>query len=843
MRKEIIGDAILYRGDCLDVLPTLELVDSVVTDPPYGLNFMGRGWDHGVPGIEYWQAVMAAMKPGAHLLAFGGTRTYHRLTCAIEDAGFEIRDCIMWVYGCLSEDTEILTINGWERYHKTIGNHPVLCYNIDSDEFEFQKPIKQYKYENKHPAYRIQSDHTDQIVSRNHRCIVERDGRKQFVQAETLEREENIPFLENLSDLPESIYNSYTGTSIKKQILLELCRERDIQIEERGKDARKTKMPELWRTFLSQISEQKKAKSLLLKKMQRRNQSKTFNKAFPQGAKRMDRSQHEVLPRENDRSKQPCVEGWSNLFQKTWELFTNKISKMPRSIFSHGPKRRLHNGASVINGTIPRQVLDQKRGGPSHKSQSSRQPIIESDVISEQSGTQTVRITKSTITRIEYDGFVWCVEVPWGAFVARRNGKIFITGNSGFPKSLNIGKAIDKTSGKMGVSVKNLKIELIRLFDKCGKTRVQIDKECGFRASNYLAFDKDGKQPDPWVGILPSGDKWNKIKKVIGCDDEMDDEINAFYAEAEREILETKTKARANGQKFALPTMGAETEYIDIDITAPATPEAQQWDGWGTALKPAWEPIIVARKPFKGTVAANVLEYGTGGINIDACRVETIEGTPVFHRAKTGNEIRSSFDTGGSNRTGEISHAGRFPANLIHDGSDEVTGLFPITTSGGAPKGPRHSDKIRNVYGIFKGGKSLPGIEHSVGTAARFFYCAKTSRRDRNEGMDDPGPQFKHGTTHREIENANKNGELKGNTHPTVKPTALMQYLCKLVTPPGGIVLDPFMGSGSTGKAALLEGFKFAGIDNDNEEGSFDTACQRIRHASKNQSKQLELVA
>jgi len=195
----------LYHGDCLEVMPELDPVDTCITDPPYGISFMGNDWDHGIPGKHFWEVLQ--IKPGGLLLAFGGTRTFHRLTCAIEDAGFKIRDCLMWVYGCLSEDTEILTLNGWEHYHKDIINNPVFCYDIETDQFMFHKPIKDYLYENQHPAYRIYSDHTDQIVSRNHRCIVERKGNFVFKTPETWESEENIPFLESLHDLPETIWN------------------------------------------------------------------------------------------------------------------------------------------------------------------------------------------------------------------------------------------------------------------------------------------------------------------------------------------------------------------------------------------------------------------------------------------------------------------------------------------------------------------------------------------------------------------------------------------------------------------------------------------------------------
>jgi hypothetical protein len=222
--------------------------------------------------------------------------------------------------------------------------------------------------------------------------------------------------------------------------------------------------------------------------------------------------------------------------------------------------------------------------------------------------------------------------------------------------------------------------------------------------------------------------------------------------------------------------------------------------GLGSALKPAHEPIAVARKPFKGTVAANVLGHGTGALNIDACRIGAIR-------------------------------EGRFPSNVIHDGSEEIEAEFAKYGSKGG------QDKRK---GLVKGsrpggfgnvghakGTNLPNgkLYGDSGTASRFFYCAKTTAKDRHEGMDSPGPQFKHGSTLRKIENA----ETKGNNHPTVKPTALMRYLIRLVTPSNGIILDPFMGSGSTGKAAMLEGFKFAGIDMTEEY--VEIARVRIRHA------------
>lgn len=233
-----------------------------------------------------------------------------------------------------------------------------------------------------------------------------------------------------------------------------------------------------------------------------------------------------------------------------------------------------------------------------------------------------------------------------------------------------------------------------------------------------------------------------------------------------------------------------------------------EWGGWGTALKPAWEPIVVARKPLIGTVPNNLLIYGVGALNIDGCRINAPSSEA----------------------------AGRWPANVIHDGSDEVLNAFPQARGQIADASSSEKRKTQNVYGQMQRGNDGAMARDQGGSAARFFYCAKTSKADRDDGLAGEETSIvtfatANGTSGKPSSISEGRETAYKNTHPTVKPTTLMRYLCRLVTPPGGIALDPFMGSGSTGRGAVLEGFSFIGIEMD--AAYFDIADARIAAAEK----------
>ena len=263
-------------------------------------------------------------------------------------------------------------------------------------------------------------------------------------------------------------------------------------------------------------------------------------------------------------------------------------------------------------------------------------------------------------------------------------------------------------------------------------------------------------------------------------------------------------------------------------ITKAATPEARQWQGWGTALKPALEPITVARKPLVGTVAENVLQHGTGAINVDGARVGKRE-KEQFIGAKNGTV--NSYGNYFYEKSETPLPDGRWPANFIHDGSEEVVGLFPQSNGGAFPK-KSNIPTGKHYDGGWGAVDNKERIEMGSGSAARFFYCAKASKADRDagcEGLELGSPPASARSKPAEGRQ-NALGVPRHNHHPTVKPTDLMRYLCRLVTPPNGVVLDPFMGSGSTGKAAALEGFGFIGIEREAEYVAIAQA--RINHVT-----------
>ena len=589
----------LHHGNCIDVLRTMNdnSVDAIVTDPPYGLKFMGRKWDYDVPSIELWAECLRVLKPGGHLLAFAGTRTQHRMAVRIEDAGFEIRDMIAWVYGSgfpKSLDVSKAIDKAAGAVREVVGFDPVAAKRAAA------------VGTNAFGDYKGQTGDVTATAT---------DAARLWQGWGTALK----PALETVTFASKP----YTQNQERDIILSNL-----IRLEAR-----------LW----------------LLSSASAAEENSTSNPSEYGAA---------------------CgIAQWSA--EETTSTRAALCDPMGMSLFELATTTSL----SIVS--------------------SWRRTLAESW---SDGSTSTIETRSSTTT-------------DW----------------------------------------KTLKFSLSQI------TAESIIKACS----------------------LPGG----------------------FSANA------TTAESHFNASLSLLQSIRT------LSATERAMSQAQH-EHQGAGVKPNLDPCIMARKPLVGTVAANVLAHGTGALNIDGCRV------PAEKATGWGGSGSALYEGGLSRDGGEarLQDSGRWPANLIHDGSDEVVAGFSETTSGGGPK-PGTPRTKANTYGDPTVSESA-AYGHNTGSAARFFYCAKASRKDRDDGLD----AF-------EIHSA---GELTGgraegsaglkcpragagrtgggrNTHPTVKPTDLMRYLCRLVTPPGGVVLDPFTGSGTTGKAALLEGFQFIGIEREQE--------------------------
>lgn len=332
-----------------------------------------------------------------------------------------------------------------------------------------------------------------------------------------------------------------------------------------------------------------------------------------------------------------------------------------------------------------------------------------------------------------------------------------------------------------------------------------------------------------WDCDVPSADIWVQCLRVL----KPGGHLLAFAG--------TRTQHR---MAVRIEDAGFEIRDMIAWVYGSGFPKSHNGEWGGTALKPALEPITVARKPLVGTVAANWQQHGTGGLNIDGCRVETSDnlgggdqsatpkiGPDGWNRPWMQDEQSKAAHAARCNANVAKAEAlGRWPANLIHDGSEEVLAAFPEAQGQLARARTDAVPHGNQVYGALKNVTSQPEPRGDGGSAARFFYCAKATRADRNDGLESgPVPAVTAGATMRDRETANWSAR-NGNHHPTVKPTDLMRYLCRLVTPAGGLVLDPFAGSGSTGRAAIAEGYQFVGIELDPEYAAIAEArCRAVQ--------------
>ena len=374
---------------------------------------------------------------------------------------------------------------------------------------------------------------------------------------------------------------------------------------------------------------------------------------------------------------------------------------------------------------------------------------------------------------------------------------------SGFPKSHDIGKAIDKRPGVY--HHREFAAHLKEKREAAGLSRQDVsERVVGTRSGACWNWEHHQ---------FPKYEWWPALRDLLGLDEARWGQI---VAEADREVVGAKRVTGAEGTAGGFANgiasqRGLATGEREIDITAPATSEAQRWDGWGTALKPAIEPIILARKPLDGTVANNVLAHGVGGLNIDACRV----GTEVRVNPPGSTNPRVAMGDGWNEDATPTVAVGRFPANVLLDehAAKEMDKQSGVLVKRGNTKPVSRKSDGDTATG-FGHGKDFNFAYDNGGGASRFFpvfkYQAKAPKKERPVIEREDGTKIQH---------------------PTVKPVALMEWLIALITPPNGTVLDPFAGSGTTLQAARNKGFNAIGIEA--EKDYIELINQRLNESEK----------
>lgn len=712
-------------------------VHSCVTDPPYGLvsiqkrfgkegakaartdkndgsfarlskGFMNKAWDG--TGIErdpeFWKLIYDILLPGGYVFAFSGSRTGHWQACAMEMAGFIMHPMHGWVFGCMDTETECLTRRGWLAYTDLLPADEVLQWDSATDSLSWVIPEHIHEYDFDGRMVQIKNRHTHQVLTPNHRIYakVRRHSRHPKPNDyEVVEAREVHARPGNWQvDLPMAsmLYQSDcivdpTFAYLVGWWLTDAWPHKDANAccFSQSKPATLTKL----RAALEGLGASEYVKQA---KRDTHNNEHTFYLTGPMA----DRLRNEFP----DRALGWHVLGWSLAARQALydglmdgDGSRNKPGQIAEAFWSQKQERRDVFVALALSIGI-RCYEDPVKG-----------------VVYVNPKTRTTQVQgKQRAEPLPYKGKVWCLTVPTGAFVVRRSGRPFITGNSGFPKAHAADKAIDKHLGVEG------------------------------------GFVADG---DPVKRMIPGADQHRNGSWI-----------------------------KDNGREYQ------PGQYV------PGSHEAAEWEGWayGTQTqKPALEPIFLGQKPFDAkTGAANLLKHGVGAVNIDGCRV------------------------GGDD--------GRHPANLILDGSPEVVAMFPAKAGAAAPvRGTEPSSVTNDIYGKFAG--RVPGTFFAdSGSAARFFHqfpvyacerCQDTGTIAYGGSMiEDPweescpvcdGASCQQPDTQPLFYNGKAaKADRAGSKHPTVKPIALMRYLIRHITPPGGTVLDPFAGSGTTGVGAELEG-------------------------------------
>jgi len=651
---------------------------------------MGKKWDYDVPNVSVWEECLRVLKPGGHLLAFAGTRTQHRMAVRIEDAGFEIRDMIAWVYG--------------SGFPKSLDVSKAID-KLDAVEARRARDIEFVTWMR---STGVKANDIDAVlksaglISTTSRRAVHyfNEGQPQVITGRFFEAVKHL-----LPPLPAAI----------RQLIAERTRE----------------------------SETFKARPVI---------GRGTSDALAFYAERPPVDGYDITAPATDAARQ--WQGWGTAMKPALETVT----------FASKPY-------------TDEQVRD---------------------------------IIRSNLFRLE--ARLWLLSS------ANAAGKSSTSNQSEYGAACAIAQwnADEITStradlcGQMGTSL--FALATTTSLNIVSSWRRTLDESWSDGSTSTI--ETKSSTTIDWRTLKFSVSQITPASIIKACSLPGGFSANASTAES-----------HFNASLLLLQSI------LTLSVTEPVISLAQH-EHQGAGVTPNLDPVVLARKPLAGTVAENVLAHGTGALNIDGCRVGGMASPSVQRRQGGAPKMSASMYRDAAHnhdekrykesRPGEL--LGRWPANLIHDGSPEVLAGFPQAKGQqGALTSAEPNSKTANAFGEFAG-RAPSAPRGDTGSAARFFYCAKASESDREEGIE--GIEGIGA-----LRDSGRGSARHKNRHPTVKPTDLMRYLVRLVTPPGGVVLDPFMGSGSTGKASVLEGFSFIGIEREAEY--FEIAESRISFAAK----------
>jgi hypothetical protein len=706
------------------------------------------------------------------MLVFAGTRTQDLMGIAIRLAGFDCRDeirvdgVLAWEFGCLSEDTEILVDGEWVQYQDATAGHLTLCYDSDGDTLSWQPIQNRVVYEVNDTLYHIYGSRTDQFVTGDHRCPVERGGTTVFLQAYNLTSERNIrvPILENLRHLFDSLPLPHFRTSAtKKELLQDMCGEKDWDVPASSESHTQTSSVSecsLRGYVQTQVGAEEKTHQILLcslcsetqldKKSRERYQGVENGVSRAQG---VDGSGVCTPKREDDGATQSRMEGRSNDLQEARELQGCEICSVPARVPSDGSEGRLCDEASSDCSKGDWSLSPSKGDGASRGPKSDEQHSVEPVTVQVESGPQTVRasrFTTSDLVRVElipYTGKVWCVKVPTGAFVARRNGKVFITGNSGFPKSKNVSLSIDKGEGLPNRG---------RSIPTASSHRPGTGEHLtSHLVPPYEAQTEQAKAWDGWgTGLKPSHEPILMFRKPLAgtvAETVLKHgtgaiNIDGCRVDSGNEYLGRNNKEGDNGWKNS--SGGKSNQAIRQDLGLPPqgrwpsnlvfchTPDCVQ-TGTRTVDAPVINRFDDGMKPF-GEGAGHPYTT-TGGGTEDIAVWECVPGCPV--RAL---DEQSGILTSGEVRPGYMRNSSTQPSRGGFEGGFGDAPLTGYGDSGGASR-------------------FFPQFQYTAEDAP-FKYVSKTNRSERNEGLE--------GLPRRQ------EGRQDENHHPCLHPEALVLTDC-----------------------------------------------------------------